>query len=290
MRVLSFNATMTAIAAGVLALSAWGMHAARITLPASQVVPRLALLGVLLAGVAFYRWRKVERALNLVLMTFWAVLISNLLLLSMYVAARLSAQPCDAQLARIDAWLGVEVPDVLRLMEQVPAVGRVLEVCYGTLIFLMTLAIMVPPLCGRMASAKEFALSSVAAAAISLPLFAAFPALGPWSYYGYAPSSPQAESMQVLLALKGDDGFVLDLSDLNGVICLPSFHTILAVLSATALWSIPYLRWAAAALAVLIVLSTVATGWHYLVDVMAGLLVAPASVAAARGYLWLISD
>jgi hypothetical protein len=251
------------------------------------VIPRLVLLLILLAGVAFYRWRRLERAVNLLAMTFWAVLISNLLLLPQYIAARQPAEWCDAQLARADALLGVQVPDVLRLMDHVPAFSRALEVAYGTLIFLMTLAIMVPPLCGRMYKAKEFAIASVVAAAISLPLFAVFQARGPWDYYGYAPSPPQAASAEALRALKSPEWFVVSLSDLNGLICFPSFHTILALLSANALWSIPYLRWPSAALALLIVLATVTTGWHYLVDVAGGVAVAVVSVAAARGLLWL---
>jgi membrane-associated phospholipid phosphatase len=278
---------MTAVAAALVALSAWGMHAVKLSLSASQVLPRLIVLGLLLAGAAFYRWRKLDRAVNLILMTFWYILIGNLLLLPMYILARSNVELSDAWLARMDARLGVEVPAVMRLMERFPAVAWALGVSYDTLVVLMTLAIMVPPLCGRMDKAKEFALATVAAAALSLPLFAAFPALGPWHYYGYAPSPFQAEFMQVFLALRGDGRVVLDLTDLNGLICFPSFHTILALLSGAALWSIPYARWPGAVLALLIVLATVPIGGHYVVDVVAGLLVTPASLALARGYLWL---
>jgi len=80
---------------------------------------------------------------------------------------------------------------------------------------------------------------------------------------------------------------VLDLAYRDGLICFPSFHTILAVLAGVALWSIPYLRWAAAALAALIVVSTVTTGTHYVVDVVAGLGVAFVAFGVAKGYTWL---
>jgi membrane-associated phospholipid phosphatase len=287
MRLLNFHAIMTSIAAAVIALSAWGMHVTRINLSPGQVVPRLALLVVLLAGAAFYRWRKLPKATNLIVMAFWGILISNLLLLPMYILARRQLTFCDAELARWDAWLGIEVPDVFRGLQQVPSVARLLETAYGLLIVMITLAIMVPPLCGRMDKAKEFALASVAAAAISFPVFAFLQALGPWSHYGYDPSPPQAESMKTLLALKTDDWFELNLGDLNGLICFPSFHTILALLTAAVLWPIPYLRWPSAVVAALIVLSTVTTGWHYIVDVLAGILMTPVAIALARGVLRL---
>jgi membrane-associated phospholipid phosphatase len=49
------------------------------------------------------------------------------------------------------------------------------------------------------------------------------------------------------------------------------------VLSAWALWSIKPLRILAVIVAVLVVISTVTTGWHYLADVIAGLIISAAS-------------
>ena len=68
------------------------------------------------------------------------------------------------------------------------------------------------------------------------------------------------------------------------MICFPSFHTILAVLAAIALWPLPRLRWMAAVWGTLIVVSTVTTGTHYLIDVLAGFAVAMVAQVAARGF------
>jgi membrane-associated phospholipid phosphatase len=90
--------------------------------------------------------------------------------------------------------------------------------------------------------------------------------------------------MRTFQALKTQDRFVLDVGYRDGLICFPSFHTILAVLSAAALWAIPYVRWGALVVSALIVVSTITTGTHYVVDVVAGLAVAWVAVVAARGY------
>jgi membrane-associated phospholipid phosphatase len=278
---------MAAISLAVVAVSIWGLYATQITVSLGQLLPRLALLVVLLAGVAFYRWRREEKLLNVILMTFWAVLITNLHMFPMFIAARQKAPLCDDLLARLDAACGIEVPDVLRIMEDHPTVGRLLEVAYGTLTLLMTLAVMVPPLCGRMDRAKEFALGVMVSALICMPLFAVVQAVGPWAHYGYAPTPGQERYMTAFFKLKSEAPFALDLSYGEGLITFPSFHAILAILAALALRSTAYLRWPVAVLAALIVVSTVTTGWHYPMDVLAGIVVAAVAVGVANGYLWL---
>jgi hypothetical protein len=289
MREGRFHATMAMVCLAVAAVSVYGTYATGITVSLSQLVSRLALLAALLAGAAFYRWRREEKLLNLLMMTFWAVLITNLHMFPMFVAARQRVELCDDRFAQFDAALGIQVPDVLAVMRQYPALASFLEASYGLLTLLITLAVMVPPLCGRMDRAKEFALGVTVSALISMPTFAALPAVGPWVHYQYSPSPEQDRCMKTLLELKSAEPFAMDLAYADGLICFPSFHAILAVLAAMALRSTPYLRWPAALLACLIVVSTVTTGWHYLIDVLGGLVVVAASLSVAHVYLWLES-
>src|SRR5262249_11221107 len=143
----------------VALFSVYGAYAWQVTVAPGQLVTRGALLALLLAGAAFYRWRRLEKGVNLLMMTFWGGLITNLYLLPEYILARRPVAWSDALLARMDAALGVEVPDVLHVMRAWPAAARVLEFAYGLLIFLVMLAVMVPPMCGRMDKAKEYALA-----------------------------------------------------------------------------------------------------------------------------------
>jgi membrane-associated phospholipid phosphatase len=287
MKEYRFHALMTAFVVPVAIFSLYGAFAWHISVAPGQLIARAALLVVLLAGAAFYRWRGLQRAVNLIMMTFWGVLISNLYLVPEHLAVRSSAPLCDDVLARMDAALGVEVPDVLRLTQTLPAVARVLAFAYGLLIFLLMLATMVPPMCGRMDKAKEYAVASLFAGAVAIPLLAVFPAAGPWSYYGYAPSAEQEGALRTLMTLRSGTPFLLDLGNQDGLICFPSFHTILALLTAVALWPVRYLRWPAAAVAGLVVLSTMTTGWHYFSDVLGGLVLTAVSLAVARAYLRL---
>lgn len=69
---------------------------------------------------------------------------------------------------------------------------------------------------------------------------------------------------------------------LGGMIAFPSFHVAWAVLTTYA--ALPYRRlfWAVAPLNVLVVASTLLLGWHYLVDVPSGLLLAALSLYAGE--------
>jgi membrane-associated phospholipid phosphatase len=284
-----FHATMAAVALAIGLFSVYGLWANQLTVSAEQYYPSLVVWGFLLAGAAFYWWRREERLSNVFLMVFWGLLLGSLQALPVFIAARQNAGLHDALLARVDAALGIEVPTVQSLMEQLPALRRFLEIAYNMLLPLMALAIIVPPLCGRMDRAKEYAVSCLAAALISLPVFAVFQAVGPWAHYSFPPNDAQARYMRLFFALKAEGWFELEPTISEGLVTFPSFHTILAVLAALALRSTPYLRWPAGVLASLIALATVTTGWHYVADVVGGLLVAGVSVAVARGYLWLES-
>lgn len=279
-----FHWTMLGLALVFLFGSVLGLYLTRTTVPFVQIVSRLPLLVALLAGAAFYRWRRLPKAVNLIMMTTWAFVFGLLHIVPMFIAARRQVPLCDDLLARLDAALGVEVPAVLQALEGYANVRHALEFSYNTLLILVTLAVMIPPMCDQMRAAKEFAIGGVLAALICLPLFGAFQAAGPWVFHGYTPATDQANYMREFAAIKSQEWYVIDLSYSDGLICFPSFHTILAVLAAAALWPIRYVRWPAAVLATLIVISTVTTGTHYTIDTVAGLLVAGLVRLLARGY------
>lgn len=280
-----FHATMAAIAVIVMVISAVGCYANKLTVSLSQFTPKLFLLCALLVLATMYRWRREQKCFNLVLMAFWAILLSNLHMFPMYMAARQDVEMHDALLAGIDRTIGIEVPDILEAMKRFPFLTQALDVIYNTLLLLMVTATIVPPLCNRMDKAKEYALGCTISAALSFPMFACFQAIGPWVYYEYAPNSAQSGYMKIFAELKTNTWFVIDLSNLDGLMTFPSFHTVLAVLSAIAMWQIPYARWLSGILASLIVVSTVTSGSHYLVDIIGGVFLSAIAYTGARAYV-----
>jgi len=172
-----FHFTMTGIALVFITISVGGLYLTNTTVDFAQIPPRAILLSVLLAGAAFYRWRRLPRAVNLIMMTFWAMMFGILHLIPMFIAARMKVDLCDATLATFDAAMGAEVPGVLKTIQEYPTLNHFLRGCYDTLLFLVTLAIMIPAFAGKMQAAKEYAIGSLVSAMLSLPLFAVFQAV-----------------------------------------------------------------------------------------------------------------
>jgi hypothetical protein len=279
-----FTVTMVALALAFIGISVYGLYKTNIVLILNQYINRILVYVLLLAGARFYRWRRAGRAVNLIRVTFWTLLFGTLYQFPMFIASRAPVGMKDSVLAGFDRALGIEVPQVLRFMDGLPALNRLLVICYNLLLLLMVVAIIVPPLCGRMRDAKEYVLAGVVSAIISLPLFSTFQAVGPWVHYGYDPLIRQDNYMETFRKLKAEGTFVMDIDYSDGLICFPSFHTILAVLAAVALRRVPIAGWAAGILASLIVISTVTTGSHYIIDVIAGFGVALLSIIIARIY------
>ncbi|REK19538.1 MAG: phosphatase PAP2 family protein [Planctomycetota bacterium] len=280
-----FHCLMAAAACATLLISLAGWHFCKLTISLRQAAPMLVVLAVLLGVAGQYRWRGERRLFQVVMMVFWIILVTNMHFFPMYMAARTDVPISDALFARADRAIGIEVPNVRAALAPYPWLSRAMLQIYMTLIPLMTLAAVLPPLMNRMDKAKEFLIGCIVAASISLPIFACLQAVGPWQYYDFAPAIPSLGGKAAMMAeLKTDQVFMIDVTNRDGLIEFPSFHVVLTVLAAAALWPFRWLRWPTVAWATLIVISTITTGIHYSIDVVGGLLVAGVALAAARAY------
>jgi membrane-associated phospholipid phosphatase len=99
---------------------------------------------------------------------------------------------------------------------------------------------------------------------------------------GYGELSLRVESyFPTLEALRTGVQKFIPLCDFEGLISFPSFHTVSAILYAWALWPLARLRWLSVPLNLLMILGTPGFGAHYIVDVIAGVVVAILSIIVA---------
>jgi hypothetical protein len=130
---------------------------------------------------------------------------------------------------------------------------------YSLLYVLLSLAMLVPPIAGNRKAAEQFVLANTISVLISFPVFTLYLAIGPWAGYHSPGNEAQKACEAAILALHSGDRHAA----VMGIVCFPSFHVIWAVLSGCSLWSIKPLRISGVVLALLVVVSTVTTGWHY---------------------------
>lgn|SRR5271168_702864 len=212
----------------------------------------------------------------------WELLLAALLPYPVLIAARLNMPLQDSLLGHIDQSLGVSAPAIMAWANR-HWIGAVVSSSYPLLQTLMTVAALAPALVGKMKHAREFLFANMVAFAIGVPMFALLPAVGPWYYYHLTPYSAQVYCWTQLQLLRSPGVFTLN-SQGVGVVCFPSFHVIWAILSASALWVFRPIRVPVALLSGMIVVSTLTTGWHYFIDVLAGIAVAALSMAIAKVY------
>jgi membrane-associated phospholipid phosphatase len=243
------------------------------------------ILVVMLPLPVYWHEKGNEERRDAVLVLLWTMVLAILLRYPVLVAARLRMPLRDAVFASLDGFLGVNVPAVMEWAARHSWAGIVFNKSYVLLHPLLPVAILLNALTGRRSAVQELLVANVIAFAISLPLLALFPAVGPWTIYHFPPHQGQLQCESFLAALRSNGTFLAEPGHSEPIVCFPSFHVIWAILSARALWGFRSLRIPAGILATLISISTITTGWHYFVDVLGGMGVAAVSILAANAYL-----
>lgn len=226
-------------------------------------------LWVLVAAYWYCSWRGMTKLKDISQLAAWTQLVIPAISFLIPVAGRSPYPLVDSGLARIDARLHFHTVDVVRFVSGFPHLKHSFVLAYAFLPLLVLAALLVPPLTGRVLDARRYVLAVVFASIITAALFALWPAAGPWTVEGFSPRRDQAEVVGALALMKA--GMPLPAGAKAGVVAFPSFHVILAVLSAIALWNVRWVRWPAVAFGTAVCVSTITTGWHYGIDVIGGL-------------------
>jgi len=275
-----FHLQMLCVAVVILTITVIGCQVIAVHVPdAENLFLPVGLMAVVACAMCLYlKERGWVRTADSVLTILWGVFFYVVLNFPVTIAARLGMGNAlyDSSFLRLDGMLGVSVPAIASWFSRHGMEGLMSSV-YSALIPLLWSAILLPTLTGRAWLAQRFMAANLVAFALGLPLFALFPAVGPW--YGFhLVARPDEAACQALLELIRTPGiYTYHLP--AGIICFPSFHVIWAILGAYALWGFRWMRVPVAMLATAIVVSTLATGVHYLVDVIGGIVLASISIA-----------
>jgi PAP2 superfamily len=222
---------------------------------------------------------------DVLLAMFLLLLLTNIASPAQYAAVALKRPLVDHWLAAADAALGIHVPSLTSWTRAHPSVGFLLKICYFSLLPQFVLAPIAVGLVLRDRQRLwEYVFHFHFCLIVTLAFLAVFPAACAFTYYGFESTLSQARFIHHFQALRDGSFTMIRFDDLDGLISMPSFHAAGAMMVT---WMFRgYRRWLVpvALLNVGLLASTVLTGAHYFIDVLATAGVFLASVAAFRLY------
>lgn len=262
------GAACLALGAFALAFPALGLR----VIPASAL-GTLGGTAALSLMLLYYRRRDEPRIKDTLRIMLWAIALSSLYVFPMYVAARRDVPLRDDLLAAADAQLGFDAGAFVTWVRARPSLARFFAESYDSLRLVSIVALMAPPLAARTQRAKELCVALAVTVSVTLSISWGLQAIGPWVVHDIKPTSLQEACARAFRLLKGPNAYTVDLSLPDPLIAFPSWHVILAVLASITLARLPWIAPLAILWGASVVVSTLATGWHYLIDVLGGLLV-----------------
>lgn len=188
--------------------------------------------------------------------------------------------PIDVSLIHLDRLLGIHTSKLMLWTHDHPSIYRILDWVYNALLFEL---LGIPIVLTLFSARKELSIFYLAFMMTSL--------IGCLIYYFWptmAPSglvhSPYFSSAQEHTSLRFHQihTFIRPHVADGGLIAFPSFHVIWAVLLTNACRAKKIFFYPAVAYNTLLILSTVMLGWHYLPDVIGGMVIAVAGILFAE--------
>jgi hypothetical protein len=177
-------------------------------------------------------------------------------------------------------WLHLDWGSMMQFVAARPTLRLVLLLAYSSFAVQTVTTVFALGVAGQFARLTTFIVAFISTTLITIAVSAVLPAVGPWVFLdlhpamanGFLPTS--STSWPVFLGLRDGTFHTIHGMNSEGIITFPSLHAALGILFAAALWRTRGIRWAALALNGLMLVSTPAYGSHYVVDVIAGVLIA----------------
>ncbi len=238
---------------------------------------------ILLATSFFYTVYRPEK--DFAVVTLWtAILISFSVVaaLNSYLMASLQFSFKDEYLAAFDHLFGFDWVSLLELVGREALTGKIATLIYSTSLPLVAFTLIYLGLTGRSKRLELFMTSLIIACFVTIALSGPMVAMGPYGHYNipvelyqeFAPAvttqGPGSTWLSHVMALRDGSMRILSLSNSEGVITFPSFHTVMSVLMIFALRGYGLVSWAGGILNVAILVTVPLDGNHYLADMVAG--------------------
>lgn len=275
---------------GMLLIAVWiGGWATKLSFDLTSGIKAVLVIALCVAISVYYRrWREdhwiaigAETSAQLA-----AIMMLGMLLA--YPLATAGFPYRDAELHSLDLWLGLDWQAYLRFATDHPLFSLIGKAAYWSMGTQALFVIIVLTAASKFGRLRQYILAVAGALVTTVAIFTFVPAGGAYLYLQIAPEAYANLNPTVtfgpaehLAALRAGTRFLISSDNLEGLVAFPSFHTECAVIFTWALFALPKLRWWVAGLNAMLIGSAPVEGAHYFIDLIAGLVVAPAAIYGA---------
>jgi hypothetical protein len=240
------------------------------------------VVGILLALSGVYRRRSISIADMIEACALWVALSATGAVLS-YLATIYARPLQDAAVSEFDHAIGFDWLALRNAVLARPWFHAALQLAYASLLPQIVLAVAYFPKVGLAARNGELVLLALSTLVLTTLISVLWPVLGPFATFG---KGHELAFLPDVLALRAAGPWHFDLAHMEGIVTMPSYHTVLAVLFTYAFRGTGLVGWGIAALNALMLLSIPPIGGHYLADVIVG---GAITVLFLLGSIWLPS-
>ncbi len=195
----------------------------------------------------------------------------------------------DSQLIAIDRLLGFDWLLLNELLKGYPSVFKYGEIVYLTLRWQPTILLLLLAVMLRHQHLWQYITAWFVTLVIALAIFPFTPAVGGFIHYGidhndlpYLSEASISGWHDIFESVRNGDVTKLGSNTITGIVTFPSFHAAGAVLLAYGYMAIKWIRWPMLILNIGLFFSSIIIGGHYLVDVIAGGLIAVVAILIVK--------
>lgn len=240
------------------------------------------LATVFSAPLSIRRYREDDLLFTLCEAVIYSLLLAKATAVFSYLAISANFPLVDPALARFDEFLGFSWADYYRWSAAHDTFHRALVVAYGSMAKQSWLVVIYLCVTRRTARVREFLELAAALFAISILLSIFVPAAGAPKFFAATVNS-DVSGWSHFEMLRSGAMTLIDLNSMQGIVSIPSVHTVMALLLCWAVRKTP-LAYVIFPLNIAMLLSTPVVGGHYVTDVLAGALLTVAVITLRQRY------
>jgi hypothetical protein len=215
---------------------------------------------------------------------FFVIYTAVITILS-YLVASLNFPLYDRELAQWDAAIGFDWKAFLGWVNSHPLIGKILIWIYHSSVVQLVVIILLLSITIKTSRLQELCDLYVMTSVIAVVLSGLVPAAGAYAYHAPEPalfnnlnSNAGLWHIEHYEGLRNGSYRLIELGQMQGLVTFPSFHTCFAI---TLAWCFRDFRWLfpiAIVVTGAVLISTLTEGGHYLVDVLAGIVITIACI------------